>query len=191
MPQEPNMKIQGKASALVMDIGRRAQKQLGLKAIVVAVNITKAHLNGCRLRLQDLLEAPDRAFAETIEGIMTCLDPATGQLKDGYVPAYADTLEDAVAEGRVVVRENWMVELCLLFRERSEALTSRGPERDKRAVEFFCGAASLAVVLGSEETARNIGQFVLLLGRGGYPVIEQLLAMPARAEAAQAVGPVS
>ena len=53
------------------------------------MDITAVHANGCKLRLNDLIEADAFNFAHDIFGIRSHLDRTTGQLTDCFLPRFA------------------------------------------------------------------------------------------------------
>lgn len=57
--------------------------------IEVAMDVTAAHANGCRLRLLELLKADDFNFTHDIFGIRRHLNRVTGELENCFVPRYA------------------------------------------------------------------------------------------------------
>lgn len=58
--------------------------------VTASMDITAVHSNGCRLRLQELLDADDFNFAHDVFGIKRHLDRTTGKLQDCFVPRYTD-----------------------------------------------------------------------------------------------------
>lgn len=53
------------------------------------LDISAAHMNGCPLRLADMLTAPIDSLLHDVFGIAAHLDRRTGQLKGGFMPLYA------------------------------------------------------------------------------------------------------
>jgi hypothetical protein len=54
------------------------------------MDITACHLNGCPLRLGELLGADDANFAHDVFGIRRHLNRETGKLEDCFCPRYAE-----------------------------------------------------------------------------------------------------
>ena len=52
------------------------------------MDITATHVNGCPLRLDDLLAADEFNFAHDIFGIRNCLDRETGKLTRCFLPRF-------------------------------------------------------------------------------------------------------
>lgn len=55
------------------------------------MDVTATHLNGCPLRLRDLLEADDFNFAHDVGGITRHLDRTTGKLTNCFLPRFYDS----------------------------------------------------------------------------------------------------
>ena len=53
------------------------------------MDITVAHVNGCPLKLDELLAADDANFSHDVFGIRRHLNRKTGQLGDCFMPRYA------------------------------------------------------------------------------------------------------
>jgi len=53
------------------------------------MDITATHLNGCSLKLVELLKTDDGNFAHDVFGIRRHIDRETGQLKHCFLPRYA------------------------------------------------------------------------------------------------------
>ena len=60
------------------------------------MDITACHLNGCPLRLEELLNANDASFGHDVFGIRRYLDRKTGKLTGFFDPRYSAPL---AAEG--------------------------------------------------------------------------------------------
>ena len=73
----------------IHDITRRAAKLLGVDPVAVAMDVSACHLNGCPLRLPELLAADNGNFAHDIGGIARHLDRETGELQDDFLPRFA------------------------------------------------------------------------------------------------------
>jgi hypothetical protein len=74
---------------IIKEIARRAAQEMGVDFTETEMDITAVHLNGCPLRLQDLLDAPAFHFAHDIRGIGRHLDRRTGALTDFFLPRFA------------------------------------------------------------------------------------------------------
>lgn len=84
-----------KETDLIRDIAARfmnTAQDIGVKlkydGLDVQLSITAVHLNGCPLRLQELLQADDFDFAHDVGGIMTHCDHLSGRLKDNFIPRF-------------------------------------------------------------------------------------------------------
>lgn len=53
------------------------------------MDITATHVNGCPLKLAELLAADDFNFAHDVAGIYRHLDRTTGKLLDCFLPRFA------------------------------------------------------------------------------------------------------
>ncbi|NVO13873.1 MAG: hypothetical protein HXX10_07540 [Rhodoplanes sp.] len=63
------------------------------------------------------------------------------------------------------------------FVERAEALGLKGVKRDTAALDFFCGAATLAELSGNAEASRALSLAAsLLVSVRGYMAVKQLAA---------------
>jgi hypothetical protein len=60
----------------------------------VGISMDLAYVHGglCRLRLQELLDASDFNLAHDTAGIGKHLNRKTGELMDGFLPRYAETI---------------------------------------------------------------------------------------------------
>ena len=54
------------------------------------LDISAAHMNGCPLRLADMLTAPVETLLHDAFGIAAHIDRRTGKLGGGFVPVYAE-----------------------------------------------------------------------------------------------------
>ncbi len=54
------------------------------------MDVTACHANGCRLKLHELMNAPDFDFAHDVFGIQRHIDRDTGKLGHCFVPRYAE-----------------------------------------------------------------------------------------------------
>jgi hypothetical protein len=90
-----NFSLKSKAEYLtVHQIAARASQMAakhGLKypLIDADMDICATHLNGCPLKLEELLAADDMNFAHDVFGIRRHIDRTTGELQDCFVPRYA------------------------------------------------------------------------------------------------------
>ena len=71
-------------------VSRAAEFYSDMERIVLAMDITAAHENGCPLKLGELLAAPDSDFFHDIAGITRHINRETGELEDFFLPRYAD-----------------------------------------------------------------------------------------------------
>jgi hypothetical protein len=62
----------------------------GYDVQTAAMDITACHLNGCPLRLRDLLNADDFNFAHDLFGINRHLNHETGKLEHCFRPRFAE-----------------------------------------------------------------------------------------------------
>ena len=53
------------------------------------MDIAAAHLNGCPLKLDELLHADDFNFLHDVFGIMNNINRQTGKLENNFLPRYA------------------------------------------------------------------------------------------------------
>lgn len=78
---------------LIGHILNRAMKEERLKKhtdhLSLFMDLTATHLNGCRLDLQRLLEAPDFDFFHDICGIISNLNRETGKIENCFSPRYS------------------------------------------------------------------------------------------------------
>lgn len=58
--------------------------------IDVMMDVSACHANGCRLKLQALLDADNFNFLHDINGIYDNLDRTTGQLMNCFLPRFAE-----------------------------------------------------------------------------------------------------
>lgn len=89
-----NFKTSNKDNKIILDIVDHAQ-QLGnedgytIDHLSLKMDITAAHLNGCRLRLQDLLEADNFNFSHDVFGIAHHINRETGKLDNHFLPRFS------------------------------------------------------------------------------------------------------
>jgi hypothetical protein len=91
-----NWKVTNDDAVLVHKIVRRAARMLERRPDSdevslpgLEMDVTAAHVNGCPLRLAELLAAEDLDFAHDVFGIRRHIDRKTGKLGDGFVPRFA------------------------------------------------------------------------------------------------------
>lgn len=74
----------------IRSIAVRARAELpGLDFLETAMDITATHLNGCPLKLQELLAADSFNFHHDVAGIRHHLNRETGELEDFFRPRFA------------------------------------------------------------------------------------------------------
>jgi len=81
--------LSNREDRIVVKIGMRAAKELELDMKSVEMDITACHLNGCKLRLLDLLKSDKFNFTHDVYGIAAHLDRKTGKLTGCFWPRYA------------------------------------------------------------------------------------------------------
>lgn len=79
---------------IVHSIAQRAAAQaqkldIDYRLIDADMDISAVHVNGCPLRLSELLEADASNFAHDVFGIRRHLNRETGQLADHFLPRFA------------------------------------------------------------------------------------------------------
>lgn len=89
-----NWKINDADSELIDKIATRAQivaEKAGWISDIMdrVMDVTACHLNGCPLRLADLLAADEFNFSHDVFGIARHIDRRTGELKDCFLPRFA------------------------------------------------------------------------------------------------------
>lgn len=60
-----------------------------VRLVSIAMDVTAVHLNGCPLRLQDLLDSKNSDFIHDIAGIRDNINTLTGELDEGFFPKFA------------------------------------------------------------------------------------------------------
>ncbi len=88
-----NWRITRTETALIAEIAERARRDLpalGGTKLDLVMDLTAVHANGCRLRLQALLDAPPFDFKHDIVGIRRHIDRNTGQLLDCFLPRFSE-----------------------------------------------------------------------------------------------------
>lgn len=86
--------VSGEEAQIIKDIALRAHGLIDRIGVVAervrfVVDVTVVHVNGCPLKLQELLDAPETDFIHDLAGIRRHLDRATGKLDDGFLPRCA------------------------------------------------------------------------------------------------------
>ena len=75
---------------LISDIARRACKETAhLDRVDLEMDLAACHLNGCPLRLYDLLHAPEGSFGHDVHGIQKFISRDTGKLTGSFLPRFA------------------------------------------------------------------------------------------------------
>lgn len=60
------------------------------ESLDIEMDVLATHLNGCKLKLLELLNADDFNFSHDVFGIRTNLDRLTGKIGGGFHPRYAE-----------------------------------------------------------------------------------------------------
>ena len=75
---------------LAGDIAVRAATILNkVNVASLQMDIVAVHINGCKLKMAEMLKADTSNFMHDVCGIAKHLDRATGKLRDCFVPRYA------------------------------------------------------------------------------------------------------
>lgn len=79
---------------IIRKIAERAHKMAAENGVKyplhdAVMDVTAAHANGAKLKLQELLEADDFNFAHDVFGIWQHIDRTTGELMDCFWPRFA------------------------------------------------------------------------------------------------------
>lgn len=85
-------KITKEDNEVIRDIVKRAQTLFppgSVNVISLTMDITAAHISGCELDLDGLLNAKSRDFVHDVAGINRRVDHDTGELKDCFLPRHA------------------------------------------------------------------------------------------------------
>lgn len=64
-------------------------KNSNIPRTVVMMDLTACHLNGCPLKLEELLNADDFNFIHDVFGIGDNIDRDTGKLKNHFLPRFS------------------------------------------------------------------------------------------------------
>jgi hypothetical protein len=92
MKKQVSFAVSVKDAKLINRIVVRAASLLGgFEKIELAMDLTAVHANGNRLRLSELLAAPDFDFVHDIDGIRRHLNRNTGALEGFFTPRYTVT----------------------------------------------------------------------------------------------------
>lgn len=89
-PTAKDAVIMGRIAAQAMDTYKRLGIETHFDEIDLHMDLCAVHLNGCPLRLQDLLDASDFDFAHDVLGIHKNLNRHTGQLENFFLPRFAE-----------------------------------------------------------------------------------------------------
>lgn len=85
-----NWKATKKEAELIFSIAKRAIKENSqLNLTTVNMDITATHCNGCKLKLQELLDADNFNFFHDVYGIMQNVSRRTGRLQNCFLPRYS------------------------------------------------------------------------------------------------------
>lgn len=86
----------GEELDIALQIAERAYKaNPAFTVLGTSMDIVATHMNGCPLRLRELLEADDLNFAHDVAGIARHIDRTTGKLTNCFLPRFADLIRDA------------------------------------------------------------------------------------------------
>lgn len=87
-----NWNVSKEDHELILKIADRviAMSDGKVKKQSVLMDLTACHANGCRLKLEELLNAPISDFAHDIIGISSHLDRTTGNIGGCFLPRYAE-----------------------------------------------------------------------------------------------------
>lgn len=84
-----NFKTTKEDMVLIIDISKRAVKNIGYNYQTINMDITACHLNGNPLKLKELLQSDNSDFNHDICGIANNIDRETGKLENCFVPRYS------------------------------------------------------------------------------------------------------
>ena len=95
-----NWKTTRSEAELIIQIAKRASKmaaKAGWKYPVLEadMDVTAAHLNGCPLKLAELLDASDGDFSHDVFGIRKNINRETGMIENYFLPRYSRPLVDS------------------------------------------------------------------------------------------------
>lgn len=74
--------------ALIIKIANRMAGFVNANPSKVMMDVTACHLNGCPLRLNDLLQASSMSFMHDMIGIEKNLNRSTGQIENQFLPRF-------------------------------------------------------------------------------------------------------
>ena len=96
MKRQVSFDVSVKDAKLISQIVVRAASLLGgFERMELAMDLTAVHANGNRLKLAELLAAPDFDFVHDISGICRHLNRNTGFLEGCFTPRYTETTKAA------------------------------------------------------------------------------------------------
>lgn len=84
-----NLNVTNDERDIIIKISKRAAKLFKIDLIDTQMDLCAVHVNDCKLKLADFLEADDFNFAHDIYGIRSNLDRKTGKLKNCFLPRFA------------------------------------------------------------------------------------------------------
>lgn len=88
-----NFHVTREETILISAIIRRAAKLMAddepLNRLESHMDLSACIANGCPLKLQEMLDAPDFDFAHDFYGIRRHINRQTGQLEDHFLPRFA------------------------------------------------------------------------------------------------------
>lgn len=86
---EVAMQIAKRATQLAIAQGVIRTSQAGDFQRTTSMDIIAAHINGCPLKLDELLHAEGFDFVHDVWGIRRHIDRETGELQDCFLPRYS------------------------------------------------------------------------------------------------------
>ena len=93
--------VSAKDGKLINQIVVRAASLLGgFEKLELAMDLTAVHANGNRLRLKELLAAPDFDFVHDIAGIRRHPNRSTGVLENFFTPRYNSNVKGRKAAAK-------------------------------------------------------------------------------------------
>jgi hypothetical protein len=92
-PLAPKLRANAIEAAMIRAIVQRAKKlappEWSIDTLDLELDITACHLNGCKLKLTELLAAAGADFGHDVFGIRKHIDRTSGQLTDHFRPRFA------------------------------------------------------------------------------------------------------
>lgn len=90
-----NWHVTMEETKVIAEIARRAillAEEVGIEynQCDAVMDLTAIHANGCKLKLHELVDAPKFDFAHDVFGIRLHINRRTGQLKNCFLPRYAE-----------------------------------------------------------------------------------------------------